>query len=81
MYLFMTFCNAAKFYLAMTFLTMLYLVAQEDQNLIWLTLKGFAFIGWSFLLNWLCTNGYKALTWFVAIVPHLIFLVVTTTTM
>lgn len=77
MYLFMDFCQPAKFYLIVAFFTMLYIVVQDQDSMVWLVVKGFAFIMWSFLLNWLCIQGYKALTWFVAIVPHLIFLVVT----
>ena len=34
----------------------------------------FAFI-WTFILSWLCENGYKNLSWFLVLLPYIIILV------
>ena len=77
MYLFMEFCSPAKFYFFVAFLTLLYIVILNNDTMVWIALKAISFIGWSFLLNWFCSKGYKALTWLAAIVPHMIFLFIT----
>lgn len=77
MYLFMEFCSPAKFYVIAAFLTALYFVIRDKTSILVFLFQCICFIGWAFLLNWLCKAGYKAIAWLVAIVPHSIFLLVT----
>jgi len=35
----------------------------------------FAFI-WTFILGWLCDKGFKALSWFLVLIPYIIILLV-----
>ena len=74
-FLFMKFCPPAKAYLVIALLTLLYFVSVE-QGLIWLVIKAIIFIAWAFLLNKLCSSGNKAIAWLLAIVPQLIYLLV-----
>jgi hypothetical protein len=76
MYVFLDFCQPAQLYAVISFLTLLYFVIIKV-DLIWLFIKAIIFIIWIFVLNRMCKEGYKPIAWVLAIVPHLIFLIVT----
>ena len=75
-FIFMDFCGAAKFYLSIALLTLLYYVT-TGQSFVWIILKAALFIVWGFGVNKLCTSGLKALAWTMAIVPQGIFILLT----
>ena len=75
-YLLTDFCSPAKIYVMMAFLTLLYFVIINDETF-WLIVKAILFIMWTFLLQQMCKLGYKAIAWTAAIIPHIIFLIVT----
>jgi len=76
MYVFLDFCQPAQLYAVISFLTLLYFVIIKV-DLIWLFVKAIIFITWIFVLNRMCKEGYKPIAWVLAVVPHLIFLIVT----
>ena len=76
MYVFMEFCNPAKFYTLVTFFTLLYLVIKKA-NKFWFLVKALLFVTWIFILNELCKKGLKIISWILAIIPHCIFLILT----
>jgi len=76
MYVFLDFCQPAQLYAVISFLTLLYFVIIKV-DLIWLFIKAIIFIIWIFVLNRMCKEGYKPIAWVLAVVPHLIFLIVT----
>jgi len=75
-FIFMDFCQPAKVYLIIALLTSIYYVS-TGQDFIWIIVKAILFIIWGFLLNKLCTAGYKSLAWLFAIIPQAIFIVCT----
>ena len=75
-FIFMDFCQPAKFYLIIALLTLIYYVS-TGQDFIWIIVKAVLFIIWGFLLNKLCTAGYKAIAWLFAIIPQTIFIIFT----
>jgi hypothetical protein len=72
-FIFMDFCQAAKTYLIITLLLLIYYVT-TDQDFIWIILKGVVFVAVSFLINALCLKDLKALAWILAIIPPIVFL-------
>jgi hypothetical protein len=72
-FIFMDFCQPAKFYLVIALLTLIYYVS-TDQSFIWIVLKAVLFIFWGFLLNKICTMDFTAIAWLMAIVPQCIFI-------
>ena len=79
MFLFADFCMPAKFYSLIAFLTLLYLIIIND-NIVWVIIKSIVFIAWAFFLQLMCKSGYKANAWLAAIVPQIIFILVTVNT-
>jgi hypothetical protein len=77
MYLFMEFCSPAKTYIVIAFLTLLNTVIKNENYILMILLKAICFIGWAFLLNWLCAAGFNAVAWLSAFIPHFLFLLIT----
>ena len=76
MYVFLDFCQPAQLYAVISFLTLLYFVVKKV-DAIWFFVKAVIFIAWVFALNKMCKEGYKPIAWLMAIIPHIIFLIVT----
>ena len=76
MYVFLNFCAPAKFYTLVAFLTLLYLVLKKA-DMFWFVIQAVIFISWIYVLNKLCKEGYKLISWGLAIIPHIIFLLIT----
>ena len=57
--------------------TLYALFMQFPVNLIVINL--FFTLIWSFIMWWLCKNGYFALSWFIVLLPYIIILSVTNT--
>ncbi len=75
-FVFMDFCNPAKFYLIVALLTLIYYVSIE-QAFVWIIVKAVLFIMLCFGLNKLCLAGYTSIAWLMAIIPQCIFILVT----
>jgi len=75
-YLLTDFCKPAKLYAFIAFLSLLYFIIIND-NMVWFIVKAVLFIGWTFLLQRLCKSGINMIAWLLAIVPHILFLLVT----
>ena len=75
-FVFMDFCQPAKFYLVIALLSLIYFVS-TDESFVWIILKAVIFIIWGLLLNKLCSMDLKAITWMMAIVPQAVFLLLT----
>ena len=77
MFLISSFCTPAQVHLIIAFCAMLYLIIKNRNSILLLIIKSIAFIGWTFVLNYICTLGYKAVAWILAFVPNIIFIFVT----
>lgn len=77
MYLISDFCTPAQIHLLIAFCAMLYLIIKNRNSILLLIIKSIAFIGWTFVLSYICKLGYKAVAWILAVVPNIIFLFVT----
>lgn len=73
----MTMCTATKIYIVFTILTLLYLVIQNSVSNVGLILRIMAFGIWAYVISYLCTSGYKSVATVSAIVPHIIFILLT----
>lgn len=73
----MKLCTATKIYLVFTILTLLYLIIQNSVSNIGLLLRIFAFGIWAYIISYLCTSGYASVATVSAIVPHIIFILLT----
>jgi len=69
------FCSPALLYLYISFFALLFLLFQKV-NLMTILIKAFFIIFWAFLLNALCNNGYKSVSWFLVLLPYVIMLAV-----
>jgi hypothetical protein len=67
------FCKPALLYLYISFFALLFLLFQKV-NFLTILMKAFFVIFWTFLLNALCNNGYKSVSWFLVLLPYVIML-------
>jgi len=67
------FCTPAMVYLYISFLALLFLLFKKT-NIIKILIKAIFILFWTFLLNMLCNNGYKFISWFLVLFPFVIML-------
>lgn len=65
MYLFMEFCSAAKVYLLISILILLYNIIQDNESKLYIAVSIVIYIAISFGLNKICSLGYKTIIWFL----------------
>ena len=67
------FCTPAKIYFALAILSIILGLFSKINIFAILGKLIFAFI-FTFILNWLCSKGFKALSWFLVLLPYVIIL-------
>ena len=73
----MTLCTATKIYLVFVTLTLLYIIIQNSVSNLGLIIRIMVFGIWAYIISYLCTAGYKSVAMFSAIVPHILFILLT----
>ena len=53
----------------------IYKVPQTPHNSIFFIMKIIYVVVWTFLLNKLCSSGYKGVSWFLVLLPFILFFV------
>lgn len=53
-----------------------YSVKLDHHNMIFFVFKVFYVVIWTWLLNKLCTTGYKKISWFLVLLPYLFIFVI-----
>ena len=80
MYIFLELCYQAKLYAFIAVFLLLYIVIKNPNNtnfdIAMLLLRAALFIAWTFVLNRLCSTGYRYVAWLAAIIPHIIYFLV-----
>ena len=72
-----SFCGAAKLYMLLASLTILFLIFQNRISNMYIVLQAALFIVWTFTIVAVYNNGYKSVAMTLAIFPHLIFCLLT----
>jgi len=68
-------CTPAKVYFVFTLLTVLMMLFQRVRLMAIVTKIIFAGL-WTFFLSWLCKKGYKAVSWFLVLLPFIVIFLV-----
>ena len=68
-------CTPAKIYFSLTIFSILLSLLSGIHLAMILTKLFFAFI-WTYILAWLCKKGYTSLSWFLVLLPFIMFLLV-----
>lgn len=67
-------CAPAKLYFALAVLaTILELIYRSSTILVIFIKLVFSFI-WTFVLNWICSKGYKTISWVLVLLPYILLL-------
>ena len=68
-------CTPAKIYFSLAVFSILVSLLGGIHVIMILTKLFFAFI-WTYILAWLCKKGYTSLSWFLVLLPFIMFLLV-----
>lgn len=66
-------CTPAQIYFALTILATVLAIFQRVPIFAVLMKLFFAF-GWTYILNMLCSNGYKNVSWFLVLFPYIMIM-------
>ena len=72
-----SFCGAAKIYMFLASLTILFLIFQNRISNLYIIIQVALFIAWTFAIVAVYNKGYKSVAMLLAIFPHLIFCLLT----
>lgn len=72
---FKKFCTPAKLYFAFSVLSCIIMLFSRMPILTVFTKLLFAFL-WTFILNWLCSKGFKSVSWFLVLLPFIMMFLV-----
>lgn len=72
---FMKLCTPAKIYFSLAVLSILLGLFNGIHIFMILSKLFFAFI-WTYVLAWLCTKGYKTLSWILVLLPFIVLFLV-----
>lgn len=64
-------CTPAKIYFAIAVIAAIFALFNGTRIMAIAVNLIFAFI-WTFILEWLCKKGYKAVSWFLVLLPYII---------
>ena len=68
-------CTPAKIYFAFSVLSCIIMLFNKISILAVFSKLVFAFL-WTFVLGWLCSKGYKSISWFLVLLPFILMLLV-----
>jgi hypothetical protein len=63
-------CTPAKIYFAISLLSCILMLLNREHILNIFSKLIFAFL-WAFILGWLCSKGYKSISWFLVLLPFI----------
>ncbi len=66
-------CMPAQIYLAITILATMFAIFNRVPFMAVIVKLMFAF-GWTFVLNWMCSNGYANVSWFLVVFPYVLIM-------
>ena len=64
-------CTPAKIYFVFSVLSCIIMLFNRIPVLAVFTKLIFAFL-WTFVLGWLCSKGYKSISWFLVLLPYVV---------
>ena len=73
-------CTPAKIYFGVSLLVCIIMLFNKISIIAIFSKLIFAFL-WSFALGWLCSKGYKAISWFLVLLPFIMMILVALGTM
>ena len=68
-------CTPAKIYFAFSVLSCIIMLFNRMPVLAVFSKLIFAFL-WTFVLGWLCSKGYKSISWFLVLLPFIMIVLV-----
>jgi hypothetical protein len=68
-------CTPAKLYFAFSVLSCIIMLFNKVSFVIIFSKLFFAFL-WTFALGWICDKGYKAISWFLVLLPFIMMVLV-----
>ena len=68
-------CTPAKIYFAFSVLSCIIMLFNRIPVLAVFSKLIFAFL-WTFILGWLCSKGYKSISWFLVLLPFIMMILV-----
>ena len=68
-------CTPAKIYFGISVLSCIFMLFNRVSILAVFTKLIFAFL-WAFILGWLCSKGFKSVSWFLVLLPFVMILLV-----
>jgi hypothetical protein len=68
-------CTPAKIYFAFSVLSCIIMLFNRVNIVAIFSKLIFAFL-WTFVLGWLCSKGYKSISWFLVLLPFIMMLLV-----
>ena len=66
-------CTPAMVYLVLAAISLV-IALFKNFEIMSLVVKGIFIIAWTWFLNFLCSKGYKAISWFLVLLPFLLML-------
>ena len=66
-------CTPAMIYFVLSVITLV-ISAFGKFNIMSIVIKAFFILLWSWFLNFLCKKGYTSISWFIIILPFIMFL-------
>jgi len=70
---FAKFCTPAKLYFAIAIISCIFALFNNVTFLAIFMKLIFAFV-WTYILNWICSKGYKTISWVLVLLPYIIIL-------
>ena len=68
-------CTPAKIYFGISVLSCILMLFNRMSILAVFTKLIFAFL-WAYILGWLCSKGYKSISWFLVLLPFIMMFLV-----
>ena len=70
---FSRFCTPAQLYLILAGISLITAFFNNFQ-VITLVVNGIFVLFWGWILNWLCSKGFKAISWILVLLPFILFI-------
>ena len=69
---FSKYCTPAQLYLVLAVIGLI-MTFMENFRLLTLVVNGFFIVIWAWILNWLCSKGFTAISWILVLLPFIMF--------
>ncbi len=68
-------CSPALLYLIISIIAIIMMISQKMKAMT-IVVKALFIVIWTWFLNFLCTKGHEGISWFLVIMPFVLFIVV-----